>query len=241
MLTVGVLPFSPVSPKQVSTRVQLRRITRAAAALSALTSFGIGLNASAAAPASGLDRAQKSSLERAWIAADFDGNLVADFITASLTPSQVADPLTGDGQRYRLSVHLDQPPDSSAAPFSGFSAPQLLARDVDGDTHIDLVLQSLTSELLAVWINDGRGHFTEAAIERYQRPADLPESPRWSNTRGATTREENFEDFGPSVMACEGAAVAPALFPARLVSARDANWIPTPQETPQARGPPAHF
>ena len=118
MFIGSVLPFSPVSQKQVSPRVQLRRITRAAAALSALTSFGLGLNASAAALTPGFDRAQKSSLERAWIAADFDGNLVDDFITASVSPSQVADPLTGDGRRYRLSVHLDQPPDSSAAPFS---------------------------------------------------------------------------------------------------------------------------
>jgi hypothetical protein len=240
-------------PKRVSFIVNLRLTVHSARPLAAgycllVACLGLGLNAAGTppvAPASS-EAPLETRLNATWIAADFDGNSIADFVTASAwlspsTNSPSTDPMTRDGQRYQLAVHLDQAPDATAATFSPFSTRQLLARDVDGDADVDLVLETLSSQWIAVWINDGNGHFREADIEHYRQAADVPEGPRFSSTRAMQTRDENFEDSGPAATACETTSVAPALSLARLTASLAANPPAVPQATIHARGPPRHF
>jgi len=43
----------------------------------------------------------------------------------------------------------------------------LSPRDVDADHDIDLVITTLSGERVGVWLNDGRGQFTEGVSAQY--------------------------------------------------------------------------
>ena len=51
---------------------------------------------------------------------------------------------------------------------SGFPNERLRARDLDGDKDRDLVLETLSSVPLAVWINDGAGHFKRGNLDDFR-------------------------------------------------------------------------
>ena len=58
------------------------------------------------------------------------------------------------------------------------TANRLSARDLDGDNDRDLVLETAFRVPLAVWINDGAGHFQEGNLDsfRFQLSHDDPRS-----------------------------------------------------------------
>lgn len=123
-----------------------------------------------------------------WVVADFNGDDKLDLVSLS---SLAGEPHTQLG-----------PLESGLLARSLFTAGTLRARDLDGDKDRDLVLETEWSVVIAVWINDGAGHFTRANLEdfRFQLSRDdsrhvgstvLPllseltdESPRYA----ATTR-----------------------------------------------------
>jgi hypothetical protein len=96
--------------------------------------------------------------------ADFDGDKNLDFVTVHMEGSEAK------GSLYRIELNLAD----GAAARSGFLVTarggglQITPRDVDGDHDLDLVITTrFSNEPVGVWINDGRGGFSEADPAKY--------------------------------------------------------------------------
>jgi hypothetical protein len=90
---------------------------------------------------------------------------IADFNRDGLADTAVADRLSHQGARYlyelRFSVSGLSP--RSVSFESAQSALTVSIRDVDHDNDLDVVVSEVFSRAVtSVWLNDGRGHFTEA-------------------------------------------------------------------------------
>jgi hypothetical protein len=72
-----------------------------------------------------------------------------------------------EGFGYRLRVSVSGLSSRDVAFVSRHAALTVRAVDVDHDRDVDLVVSAVPSgELVAVWLNDGRGRFTESNVSR---------------------------------------------------------------------------
>jgi FG-GAP repeat protein len=72
-----------------------------------------------------------------------------------------------EGFGYRLRVSVSGLSSRDVAFVSRHAALTVRALDVDHDHDVDLVISAVPSgELVAVWLNDGRGRFTEGRVSR---------------------------------------------------------------------------
>lgn len=175
----------------------------------------------------------RHAFEAAWVSGNFDGNARLDWVAAS--------PSARGGQRYDLLFHFDEQPNGAFAAQYRFTQQKLLARDVDGDADTDLVLETPSSQLIAVWINDGKGHFKEAKeadVERYRKFLALADSDEYSASRVAWLPDESCEGPGASALAHDSALRAPRFLPAALDPATRIFECEAPAHPVQARGPP---
>ena len=103
---------------------------------------------------------------------------VADFNHDGLADTAVADRLSrgGAGFFYELRFSVSGLAPRSVSFDSAEPALTVSIRDVDHDNDLDVVVsEALSRTVTDVWLNDGRGHFTEAAPpEEPNRLASLP-------------------------------------------------------------------
>jgi hypothetical protein len=113
------------------------------------------------------------------VIADLNGDRQADLVTVV-----VISPF-GQARRHQLQVHLNAQ-HAPALAVSRFAAgDRLNVRDLDGDSDRDLVLETAFGEPVAVWLNDGAGHFDEGDIDSFRfqfshdgrRSFEAPERP----------------------------------------------------------------
>jgi hypothetical protein len=92
------------------------------------------------------------------------------------------------GTSYQITIQLSARNESVSLGFYGVPGDVALsAVDVDRDNHRDLVIASPGNLFpVAVWLNDGQGHFTQADPKRYA----VPDSP--------TTRDGSIHHEGNS-------------------------------------------
>jgi hypothetical protein len=122
----------------------------------------------------------------AGVLGDFDGDRRAD--VAIVRPQG----LINGAYRYRIEVLFSEHP---AGGFEVESGPagglHISARDVDGDSDLDLVITSeFGRQPVGIWINDGHGRFTRGASEIYpksvwQEPDEQFETPAPPNRPAA--------------------------------------------------------
>jgi hypothetical protein len=107
--------------------------------------------------------------QTSWLVADFDGDNRPDLITLHTSRSESAKTI---GSPRLQSGSFD------AAIFTlanRFPTQRLRARDLDGDSDRDIVLETTSSVAIAVWINDGAGHFARGNLDDFRAqlgPAD---------------------------------------------------------------------
>src|SRR5947209_2393470 len=95
--------------------------------------------------------------------ADFDGDGKLDVVTSG--PGRP----DGDGFAHEVIVQLSASEPSSFAFGSRYRSVQLNSRDVDGDHDRDIIIREAgSSEPVAVWLNDGSGHFLRGDLERFR-------------------------------------------------------------------------
>ena len=167
----------------------------------------------------------------AWTSADFDGDHRTDWVSASQSSKT---------QDYDLVFWSGEHADWQPLTYSHWAAQRLEASDVDGDHDADLVLKTFTSQPLAVWLNDGAGHFERGDLKDYpalrlsRDPKDLSAGPMPS------ALDQISEEAGSNVLAPSARNFAPGLVLSFFTIGHQA----TPG-TPQtagfgARGPPSH-
>ena len=149
-LLAGVRPVSPPSPA--------RPDTASIATDAAVPAFRLG---TAARPF-------------AWATA------VADFNRDGLPDTAVADRQSrvGRGYLYELRFSVSGLASRSVSFESAHPALTVSVRDVNHDNDLDVVVSEVVSRAVTnVWLNDGRGHFTEAAPNRSPSPGRVESVP----------------------------------------------------------------
>lgn len=94
-----------------------------------------------------------------WTIGDFDGDGLADLLTSSI---ETLGP-SGYGHRIEIRSRSGAAIGASFQVFGSTPGLTLLARDIDGDHDLDLIVaNSYSNRPIGVWINDGHGVFTQA-------------------------------------------------------------------------------
>lgn len=106
----------------------------------------------------------------AMVSADLDGDHCADIATARVGARNAG------GYLHEISVRLSSTELSTFSVRTRRLAHRLTVRDLDGDLDRDLVLESFDREPLAVFLNDGEGHFIPANIEDFRSVLRRPSS-----------------------------------------------------------------
>ena len=102
-----------------------------------------------------------------WVIADFNGDGQPDVLLSSAAFRQ-----TENYHRVELRLGADSAVYSSFQVTGESRALNVVARDVDGDHDLDLVITSgLANHPVGVWINDGQGVFTQGDASAY--PEDI--------------------------------------------------------------------
>jgi len=110
-----------------------------------------------------------------WVLADLNGDDRADLATAQSGRHDA----NGYTQEVRISLGAFQ--QTSFHFLSQGATVELSSRDVDGDNDGDLVVfEPLSSQPIAVWLNDGAGSFHEGRLADYRK--------LWSERPGSAWR-----------------------------------------------------
>lgn len=97
-----------------------------------------------------------------WSLADLDGDRVADLADAGPGLRE------GDSYVHKVQVSLSRSGSASFDIHGGSASIRLSFRDIDGDHDRDLVVfEPSSASPVAVWLNDGAGHFTEGDLKSY--------------------------------------------------------------------------
>ena len=107
-----------------------------------------------------------------WVLADFDGDSQIDVVTSR------AERLQDHEYSHEISLKLSGSPSTSFTFRNRYPSVQLNSMDIDGDHDRDIVIREAgTSEPLAVWLNDGSGHFLQGDLEHFRAVLEEHHSP----------------------------------------------------------------
>jgi hypothetical protein len=168
-----------------------------------------------------------------WVAADFDGDTITDLVHAGAFRPE------GSGFIQEISLGFSATESRALSVRVSAVAYKLIARDVDGDSDRDLIIEALTREPLAILLNDGDGHFHEAPLGDFDDLFFHHERSSWG------ARERRFLNTFPREASRNDAFVAysPATFesliPAGLVESPDSQGSSAILFDPSTRAPPA--
>jgi hypothetical protein len=106
------------------------------------------------------------------VLADFDGDSRIDVVTSR------AERLPDHEYSHEVSLMLSGSPSTSFTFRDRYPDVQLNSRDIDGDHARDIIIRETgTSEPLAVWLNDGSGHFLQGDLEHFRAALEEHHSP----------------------------------------------------------------
>jgi hypothetical protein len=106
-----------------------------------------------------------------WALGDLDGDGQTDLLVSRELGQ------TGTGYLYRIAVKLSDSAGSGSFTFENADVlgVNIGAVDVDGDHDLDLVVSRRFSlQTIGVWLNDGKGSFTQSSSTLYSLPAHAP-------------------------------------------------------------------
>ena len=103
---------------------------------------------------------------------DFDGDSQIDVVTSRV------ERLQGHEYSHEVSLKLSGSPATSFTFRNRYASVQLNSRDIDGDHDRDIIIRETgTLEPLAVWLNDGSGHFLQGDLEHFRAALEEHHSP----------------------------------------------------------------
>ena len=224
----------PTHPAQVARRQVVRawRVT-----LRCFLLLILALSGFAVAQASDLDHVPPTSIGPGsqFTVADFDGDRQPD--SASIAPGAASSGADGNS-RYSIRLQLSQ---NGPQSFQ-FSAPSgglvIEARDVNGDSNVDLVLATAwLRQPVAVFLNDGHGAFSRAAAGSFRGAFSTP-GTNLSSTPAAAEAAVGVPPQAPGIEA-EKAGIPHARAPADYVAQTSTSFLINPLLLSQpGRAPP---
>jgi FG-GAP-like repeat len=108
-------------------------------------------------------------LGSAWVLSDLDGDQQADVVVSRDIGR------SGDNDLYRVELKLSRAEGSGSFTFATTDTlgVNVTAVDVDGDRDLDLVItDSFSGQRIGIWINDGKGIFTQDFLRLYSAADD---------------------------------------------------------------------
>lgn len=168
----------------------------------------------------------------AWIAADFDGDRNPDL---ARTGAFQAD---GTGFLQEVRLRFSAAESGTILVRTAAVAWHLVARDVDGDSDRDLILETLFREPLAILLNDGGGHFHQGRVEDFDFLFSHQERCSWeagcrlASEMSASDASQNDASPPNLKVACR------ELTPAGAVETYDSVVSSAMIHGPATRGPP---
>jgi hypothetical protein len=107
-----------------------------------------------------------------WVLGDFDGDSQIDVVTSR------AERLPGHEYSHEVRLKLSGSASTSFTFRNRYPSVQLNSRDIDGDHDRDIIIRETgTLEPLAVWLNDGSGHFLQGDLEHFRAALEEHHSP----------------------------------------------------------------
>jgi hypothetical protein len=107
-----------------------------------------------------------------WMLGDFDGDSQIDVVTSR------AERLPGHEYSHEVSLKLSGSLSTSFTFRDHYPSVELNSRDIDGDHDRDIIIRETgTSQPLAVWLNDGTGHFLQGDLEHFRAALEEHHSP----------------------------------------------------------------
>src|SRR5689334_15665129 len=114
------------------------------------------------------------AMDSGWVMADLNGDHHVDVATARSALRNAA----GYSQEVRIQLGSSQ--QTSFRFDSSSSTVELSSQDVDGDDDGDLVVfEPLSSQPIAVWLNDGAGSFHEGHLDDFRKLWSEHPGPAW--------------------------------------------------------------
>ena len=144
----------------------MRRLRSILLFLGVISAAGLSL------PAAGASRGGAPTLTgrlAGSVVADLDGDRQADVAISRATRRG------GSSYLHDITFHFSGSEDRVITVRTVLKAERMTLRDLDGDADCDLVLESITREPLAVFLNDGNGHFHEGHLEDLHFQLERPE------------------------------------------------------------------
>jgi len=171
---------------------------------------------------------------RSWAVSDMNGDKVADLASAG--------PGRREGAEYarEISVNLAGTGKAQFTIHSPGAAIQLTLRDIDGDHDRDLIIvEPWSRRAISIWLNDGRGHFEEGNLAKYepalgQPPPQSAGSSFRVRVRLFARNEKRTPYAAPVVSHLERRQ-----FSAAIVRIHDANVVSAGQTISSPRAPPS--
>ena len=163
-----------------------------------------------------------------WAVGDFDGDHRADWVSA-----------TASREGYDLVFHSDQRPRWNQLSRGVFQMQRLAISDIDGDDDADLVLETFSSQPLAVWVNDGKGNFARGELKDYPALQLSRDPKRCSADQPPSGPEPTYEEAGSFVLVPGGRDLSPELATSLLVSLDETPCAFHASRGIGARGPPS--
>ena len=165
----------------------------------------------------------------AWVMADFNRDGELDLVSVG-----------GQGLSHQLHVQLSAPRTPALTRPLFMSGNRLNVRDLDGDSDSDILLETPFRELIAVWINDGTGHFHEGNVDSFRfqlahddrRSLDSDEQPLPPSQIGECPSRD--------AASSRYASPDPKLPGATLIAGREERARSVHSAVIRTRGPPSH-
>ena len=169
-----------------------------------------------------------------WVLADLNGDQNVDVATASLGQHDA------NGYTQEIRIALGASGQTSFHFQSPGATVELSSRDVDGDQDTDLVVfEPLSSQPIAVWINDGAGSFHEGRLADFRKLwSEQPGSAwrvRFQRLALSAISEERTQSLTPSV-----AIMAPEPTVTGRVSENESAGLQARRSDSRPRAPPSN-
>lgn len=169
----------------------------------------------------------------AWVVANFDHDRNPDLAVVNIPNRR------GQTSGQEVSINFGPLEPGALSLCDAVPTERLRALDLDGDSDKDLVLETLSAVPIAVWLNDGDGHFHAGNLGDYSFLLSHRD-PFSFDVRAAITAQEDSDECPRSQLDAAVSSIHVATCVSTRVRAADPCVVVRFLSASRTRGPPLH-